>query len=104
VKVKDLVEHILRHVNGEDATRDSSQVAGVAARAQYVRDTVSGFKADTRELSIGAMLVELSGAAGLSVLQVSFQNSVANIRAEGATRPQLPIQTWVGKNWEQRGG
>ncbi len=104
MKVKDLVTHILRHVDAEAAESDPSQVAGVAARAQYVRDTVDGFRADTRELSKDAILAEFSGAASLSALQVSFKNSVVNMRDEGATRPQLAIQTWVGKNRERRGG
>ncbi len=104
MKVQDLVTHILRHVDAEDAESDPSQVAGVAARAQYVRDTVASFRADTRELSKDAILAELSDAASLSVLQVSFQNSVANMRDEGETRPQLAVQTWVGKNRERRGG
>lgn len=102
--VKDLVKHILHHVDAEAATRDSSQVAGVASRAQYVRDTVAGFKTDTRDLSKDAILVELSGAASLSALQVSFQKTITNMRLGGETRPQLAIQTWVGKAQERRGG
>jgi hypothetical protein len=104
VKVEDLVAHILRHVNAEAATSDSSQAAGVAARAQYVRDTVGGFKTDTRELSKDAILAELSGAASLSALQAAFQQVVTNMRSEGETRPQLAVQAWVGKNWETRSG
>lgn len=97
IVVKNLITHILRHVDAEDATRDASQVAGVAARAQYVRDTVGGFKTDTRELSKDDILVELSGAAGLSALQVSFQRAVTTTRADDGIRPQLSIQAWVGK-------
>ncbi len=104
MRVQDFVEHALHHVNAEAAESDPSQVAGVAARAQYVRDTVASFRADTRELSKDAILAELSSAASLSALQASFQNSVANMRAEGETRPQLAIQNWVGKNKERRGG
>jgi hypothetical protein len=101
VKVADLVSHILLHVNAEAATRDSSQVVGMAARAQYVRDTVSGFKTDTRELTKDAILVELSDAASLSALQVSFQKLITNTRADDGVRPQLSIQAWVGKNREK---
>lgn len=100
MKVEDLVKHILYHVDAEAATSDSSQVAGVAARAQYVRDTVAGFKTDTRDLSRDTILAELSGAASLSALQVSFKQIIMNVRAEGNTRPQLAIQVWVGKNQE----
>lgn len=99
--VKNLVKHILYHVDAEDATRDGSQAVGVAERAQYVRDTMSGFKTDTRELPKDAILVELSSAASLSALQVSFKNSITNTRADDGIRPQLSIQAWVGKNREQ---
>ncbi len=101
MKVQDFVEHVLHHVNAEAAESDPSQVAGVPARAQYVRDTVSGFKTDTRELSKDAILVELSDAASLSALQVSFQKVVTNTRADDGIRPQLSIQTWVGKALEK---
>lgn len=97
MKVEDLVKHIPYHVDAEDATSDSSQVGGVAGRAQYVRDTVSGFKTDTRELSKDAILVELSSAASLSALQASFQRAITNTRADDGIRPQLSIQAWVGK-------
>ncbi len=104
MKVKDLVAHILHHVDAEAAESDLSQVAGVAGRAQYVRDTVAGFKTDTRELTKDAILVELSGAASLSALQVSFQKAMTNTRADDGIRPQLSIQAWVGKAQERRGG
>lgn len=102
--VQDLVKHVLHHVDAEAAERDSSQVAGVADRAQYVRDTVAGFKTDMRVLSLDVILEALSNAAALSVSQAAFKRSVANMRAEGETRPQLAIQAWVGKNREMRGG
>lgn len=104
MQVRDLVGHILHHVNAEAAESDPSQVAGVAARAQYVRDTVAGFETDARDLSLDTILAAISSAASLSALQVSFKNSIANMRAEGETRPQLAIQAWVGKNRESRGG
>ncbi len=103
-QVKELVGHILHHVDAEDATRDSSQAAGVADRAQYVRDTVAGFKTDTRELSKDAILAEVSDAASLSASQMSFQNTITNTRADDGIRPQFSIQTWVGKNQEKPGG
>lgn len=102
--VQDLMKHILHHVDAEAAESDSSQVAGVAGRAQYVRNTVAGFKADTRNLPLDVILEALSNAASLSASQAAFKRSVANMRAEGETRPQLAIQAWVGKNREMRGG
>lgn len=104
MKVRDLVKHVLRHVNAEVATRDPSQVAGIAARAQYVRAAVASFRADVRDLPIDTALGEVSNAAPLSVLRTSFRKSVANMLVVGETRPQLAVQTWVGKNREQRGG
>jgi hypothetical protein len=102
VLVKDLVKHILHHVDAEDAERDPSQVEGVAARAQYVRDTVDGFKTDARDVAVDKALGEFSTAASLSAVQASFKNSITNMLGE--PRPQLAIQTWVGKAREQRGG
>lgn len=102
--VKEVIKHILRHVNAEAADSDPSQVAGVAARAQYVRDALSGFETDTRDLSLDATLEEISSAASLSVLQTSFKKAVTNMRDVGDTRPRLAIQAWVGKAREQRGG
>jgi hypothetical protein len=102
MKVRDLVEHILHHTNAEAAESDSSQVPGVAARAQYVRDTVRGFETDKRELSIDVALKEISDATSLSALQVSFKKSIANLLDAGETRPQLAIQAWVGKNRKSR--
>ncbi len=103
-RVKEVVGHILHHVDAEAARRDSSQVAGVSERAQYVRDTVAGFRTDTRDLPLDVILEALSNAASLSALRAAFKRAVANMQAEGETRPQLAVQEWVGKNRERRGG
>lgn len=99
---KDVIAHILLHVNAEDATRDSSQVAGVARRAQYVRDAVATLKTDTKDVSLDTILADISSAASLSADQTSFKQALQNQRDEKTTRPQLAIQTWVGKAKETR--
>ena len=101
---KDIISHILHHVDAEDATRDSSQVAGVARRAQYVRDAVAGLKADTKDVSLDTILASISTAASLSADQVSFKRAIQWQRDEKETRPQLAIQAWVGKAEEKSGG
>ncbi len=100
-KVSDLITHILHHVDAEAADSDASQVAGVAARAQYVRDSVATLKTDSRDLNIDKALEEISAATSLSALQVSFKKAIENIRDDG-TRPQLAIQEWVSKKLEGR--
>ncbi len=99
--VKELINHILHHVNAEDATRDPSQIAGVARRAQYVRDAVVGFKTDTRDVSFDTILADISSATALAEDQTSFKKAIQNQRDDG-TRPQLAIHEWVSKKLEGR--
>lgn len=103
MKVRDLVEHILHHVNAEADSRDSSQVKGVADRARYIQYMMRGFAADERELSRDAVLAEMSNAASLSAEQVSFKKAITNMRPDDGVRPQLAIQAWVGKAQEKVG-
>ena len=100
--VKELVAHILHHVNGEAATSDASQVAGVADRAQYVRDAVRNLTTDTKDNPIDAILQTISKDASLSAKQASFKRAITNMLGEH--RPQLALQEWVGKGREIRGG
>lgn len=100
--VKDLVAHILLHVNAEVASRDFSQTAGFDNRAQHVRDIVKGFKNDLRDLPLGTILTEISNTLSASDLDPAFKRAVANMKT--GARPQLALQEWVGKNREQRGG
>ncbi len=99
--VKELITHILHHVNAEDATRDQSQVAGVSRRAQLVRDSVATLKTDTRDVSLDTILADISSATALAADQASFKKAIQNIRDDG-TRPQLAIQKWVSKKLEGR--
>jgi hypothetical protein len=100
--VKELVAHILHHVDAEDATRDQSQAAGVADRAQYVRDAVRNLTADTKDSPTDSILQTISDDALLTDKQTSFQRAITNMKGE--SRPQLAIQTWVGKAREGAGG
>ena len=101
-RVSDLITHILHHVNAEDSTRDPSQRTGVAARAQLVRDAVQGFRNDTRDISIRDILQAIYDAIPTRAGRVSFRRAIENMRSKGGTRPQLAIQTWVGKARETR--
>ena len=104
MEVKDLVEHILLHVDAEAKSRDGSQAGGVPARARYVRRVLGWFTTDTRDLSLDKALEAVSNAAPSSqASRAAFRRSVANMLEEGETRPQLAFQAWVGKNQEKRG-
>ncbi len=78
---KDVIAHILKHVDAEASDSDPSQVAGVGRRAQYVRDTLASFKTDTRDLKIDALLVEIDTAASLSADSASFKRTIQKHRA-----------------------
>ena len=100
--VKELVSHILFHVNAEAADSDPSQAPGVPGRAQLVRAAVGGLAADLRDLTVDEVLQEIALAAPALPEAASFQTAIMNML--GQPRPQLAIQTWVGKNREKRGG
>lgn len=97
---KDVIAHILKHVNAEAGDSDPSQVAGVARRAQYVRDAVASFKADTRDLTIDMLLAEISTAASLSADSESFKRTIQNHRDRSGYKPWIPIGEWVSKELE----
>ncbi len=95
---RDIVAHILHHVNAEDAERDPSQVTGVADRAQYVRDAVRNLVVDTRDSPLDTILQTISDDALGDAKQASFRRAITNMTGE--PRPRLAIQTWVGKGRE----
>ncbi len=99
---KEVIAHILRHVNAEAADRDPSQAEGVAERAQYVRDAVRNLTDDTKDNPLDTILQAISGDAPGGSKRTSFRRAVTNMA--GDSRPQLAIQAWVGKGEEQRGG
>lgn len=99
-RVKDVIEHILHHVDAEAATIDRSQVAGVARRAQLVRDAVQTLTADNRNIALNDILLEISNKTPVSSDRTSFRRTITKIRDNNIPRPRLSIQTWVGKNRE----
>ena len=99
VLARDLVAHILLHVNAEAADRDPSQTAGVAARAQYLRNAVQAIATDTRKRSRDVILLDISDRAAVGKEQASFQRAIANML--GDSRPQIAIQHWVGRASER---
>lgn len=96
--VKEVIAHILHHVNAEDAERDPSQVTGVADRAQYVRDAVRNLVTDTKDTPRDTILQAISDDALGDAKQASFRRAITNMTGE--PRPRLAIQTWVGKGRE----
>lgn len=96
-----VIAHILHHVNAEAADSDPSQVAGVAERAQYVRDAVRSLATDTKDRPRDTILQAISDDALSNVKQASFRRSVVNMKGDDGVRPQLAIQTWVGKGLER---
>ena len=100
--VKEVVAHILHHVNAEAANRDPSQAEGVAERAQYVRDAVRNLTADSKDSSLDTILQAISGDALGGAKRAPFRRAITNMA--GDSRPQLAIQEWVGRGQEARGG
>jgi hypothetical protein len=99
-RVREVIAHILHHTNAEAAERDASQVAGVAQRAQLVRDAVQSFAVDNRDMTLSDLLLAIYNAIPSGADRDSFRRALTNIRAESGTRPQLAIQEWVGRRIE----
>lgn len=97
-KARDVIAHILLHVDAEAATTDRSQAAGMAERALYARDALQSLALDTRSRSRDEILLDVSRAAVLDAKQASFQRAIRNLL--GDSRPEHGIQHWVGKNSE----
>ena len=98
--VKDLVSHVLLHINAEAADSDSSQKAGVQGRAQLVRAALAGLEADNRSMQLGDIVQEISDRIPNRAGRASFRRAIVNM--QGDHRPQLTIQAWVGKARENR--
>ncbi len=95
-EVKGVITHILFHVDAEASDSDPSQVAGVAKRAQMVRDAVAALKTDSRDLTLKDLLVAIGDLVPGGSDKASLRRTLDNIEV----RPQLAIQEWVGKNVE----
>lgn len=87
--VRDVVTHILLHVNAEAAASDESQVGNVSQKAQRIRDAVAGLDSDVRELS-EAEIRDL-------IAERVPRNTQAAIRALEAYALHLSIQEWVAR-------
>ena len=99
-RVKNVIEHILHHVNAEASTTNRSQVVGVADRAQLVREAVQTLTTDNRDITINDILLEISNKTPNRSGRTSFHRTITNIRDKNIPRPRLAIQSWVGKNRE----
>lgn len=104
MRVQDLVQHILLHVEAELADNNPSQVVGIVARARYVRRMLRVFRMDQRDMTVGDLLGEISNASPPASSQASFKRALGDMVLTDETRPQLAIQEWVGKSKERRGG
>ena len=99
--VREVIRHILHHVNAEAAESDASQVAGVVGRVQIVRNAVQGLVTDDRDTPLDDLLQSISAAVSAGTEQQSFRSALTNMM--GGSRPQLAIQAWVGKKLESHG-
>ena len=100
--VQEWVEHILRHVNAEDAESDPSQVPGVDERAAYVRDTLGRLAFPPgQEMPRDTVLAGISAVAPGGPLRNAFRGMMTWTGSSESIRPQLSIQAWVGQNQER---
>ena len=102
-RVKDVIEHILHHVNAEAATSDASQAPGVQGRATLVRLSVDTLKSDNRNIPINDILLEIHNLAPSHSDRSSFRRTITNIINSNIPRPRLAIQAWVRDIEEKRG-
>ena len=100
--VREIVSHILHHVDAEASSTDESQTDGVPDRADYVLDAIDTFTDDERDIEVVTWLREFALEGKPGRLRGSFRRMLMN--AEDDPRPRLVIQEWVGKNTERRGG
>lgn len=100
--IREIVEHVLFHVNAEAASSDDSQASGVSTRAQFVRDAVASLIADNRNISRGRILQELRALAPGGPSRNSFRRTLAHSISVDDDNLQLTIQAWVGQNVERR--
>ena len=95
--IKEVIEHILHHVDAEAAKSDPSQTPGVAGRAQLVRNALETLENDNRNVPINAIMLEVHDKTPSSPDRVSFRNTIMNIINSDIPRPRLAIQEWVSK-------
>ncbi len=94
-QVKDLVAHVLLHINDEaNGSSDPSQVPGVADRADLVRRTLAFLATDEREISDDEFMVLLSALIPADPKDASLKSNLAD-PARGYS--QFRMIDWVGK-------
>ena len=94
-QVKDLVAHVLLHINDEaNGSSDPSQVPGVADRADLVRRAVAFLATDERDVSDDDFMVLLSALVPADANDASLKSNLAD-PARG--RSQFRMVDWVGK-------
>ena len=100
---KDVIAHILKHVNAEASVADDTQTPGMVGRAQYVRDAVDGIKVDNRDLSMDAILAEMVAVAPVGTDQTAYRAACATERGRPIAnqKPWLAIHGWVSKEQER---
>jgi hypothetical protein len=96
--VKDVIAHILLHVDAEASDSDPSQAPGVQERAKLVRDAVATLKDDARDLTLANTILAIRGDVPGDSRKASLLRALDNI-GDG-TRPQLALRAWVGQNNE----
>lgn len=95
--IKEVVEHILHHVEAEAAESDPSQTPGVAGRARLVRNALKTLENDNRDLPVNTIMLEIHDKAPVDPDRASFRNNIMNIINRDIPRPRLAIQEWVSK-------
>ena len=97
--VEQRIVHLLHHIDQEAATSDASQITGVAARAQTIRNELAQFRGDNRVLSRANFLrllkQDIQDTRVLAILTgINETERTQNINGE--------LQTWVGKDRAMR--
>lgn len=93
--IKDEITHIFAHTNAEAATSDASQVAGVAGRAQKIRDALTSRATDTRDRTRSQFVSDLVGFTSDVELKAIMNKFNPNDNGE---RIRLILAEWVGKD------
>ena len=90
-RVKQIVEHILVHINASDhlPIDQDSQTPGVAVRAAFVRDMLSGFTNDNRILTHAELAIEFSAATIVAGIQAVLLTETIADEADDAHLPKV---------------
>ena len=98
--VKEIITHILYHVNAESRESDPSQVGDVQGRAAYVRSVLQRYESDARKLEKYDLLREVSRDAAANPQRDSFRRLLSNLEVNDNTSPRAALQEWVATGEE----